>query len=129
VKLIRIFVDEYKIRPIGDIHYTQTENLIQLRNEYKKKNGKNKTVKVSEDVEFDPTEATELMQANLQQLNNLARAKKITVRLDESDEINLEELTVNILSDLIKGKIELRVLSASVRDLSFFQCYNPTILA
>jgi len=30
------------------------------------------------------------------------------VRLDESDEINLEELTVNILSDLIKGKIELR---------------------
>ena len=108
VKLIRIFVDEYKIRPIGDIHYTQTENLIQLRNEYKKKNGKNKTVKVSEDVEFDPTEATELMQANLQQLNNLARAKKITVRLDESDEINLEELTVNILSDLIKGKIELQ---------------------
>ncbi len=43
-------------------------------------------------------------------LNNLsrARAKKITVRLDESDEINLEELTVNILSDLIKGKIELQ---------------------
>lgn len=108
VKLIRIFVDEYKFRPIGDIHYTQTDNLIQLRDEYKKKNSQGKTVKVSEDVEFDPTEATELMQANLQQLNNLARAKKITVRLDESDEINLEELTVNILSDLIKGKIELQ---------------------
>ena len=108
VKLIRIFVDEYKFRPIGDIHYTQTDNLIQLRDEYKKKNSQGKTVKVSEDVEFDPTEATELMQANLQQLNNLARAKKITVRLEESDEINLEELTVNILSDLIKGKIELR---------------------
>ncbi|WP_319574543.1 hypothetical protein [uncultured Desulfobacter sp.] len=108
VKLIRVFVDEYKFRPIGDIHYTQPENLIQLRNEYKKKNSKNKTVKVSEDVEFEPTESTELMQANLQQLNNLARAKKITVRLDEVDEINLEELTVNILSDLIKGKIELQ---------------------
>jgi ubiquinone/menaquinone biosynthesis C-methylase UbiE len=26
-------------------------------------------------------------------------------------------------------KKEFRVLSASVRDLSFFQCYNPTILA
>ena len=108
VKLIRIFVDEYKFRPIGDIHYTQPDNLIQLRNEYKKKNSNNKTVKVSEHVEFDPTDATELMQANLQLLNNLARAKKITVRLDESDEINLEELTVNILSDLIKGKIELQ---------------------
>ena len=108
VKLIRIFVDEYKFRPIGDIHYTQPDNLIQLRDEYKKKNSQGKTVKVSEDVEFDPTEATELMQANLQQLNNLSRAKKITVCLDKSDEINLEELTVNILSDLIKGKIELR---------------------
>ena len=108
VKLIRIFVDEYKFRPIGDIHYTQPDNLIQLRNEYKKKNSNNKTVKVSEHVEFDPTDATELMQANLQLLNNLARAKKITVRLEESDEINLEELTVNILSDLIKGKIELQ---------------------
>ena len=108
VKLIRIFVDEYKFRPIGDIHYTQPDNLIQLRNEYKKKNSNNKTVNVSEHVEFDPTDATELMQANLQLLNNLARAKKITVRLDESDEINLEELTVNILSDLIKGKIELQ---------------------
>ena len=41
-------------------------------------------------------------------LNNFSRAKKITVRLDKSDEINLEELTVNILSDLIKGKIELQ---------------------
>lgn len=107
VKLISIFVDEYKFRPIGDIYCTQTDNLIQLRNEYKKKNGKNKTIKISEDVEFDPTEATELMEANLQQLNNLASAKKITVRLDESDEINLNDLTVNILSDLIKGKIEL----------------------
>ena len=108
VKLIRIFVDEYKFRPIGDIHYTQPDNLIQLRNEYKKKNSNNKTVKVSEHVEFDPTDATELMRTNLQQLNNLARAKKITVSLDESNEINLEELTVNILSDLIKGKIELQ---------------------
>ncbi|WP_245568902.1 hypothetical protein [Desulfobacter curvatus] len=107
VKLIRIFVAEYKFRPIGDIHCTQTENLIQLRDEEKKKNSKNKTVKVSKDVEFDPTEATELMQANLQQLNNLANAKKITVRLNESDEVNLTDLTVNILSDLIKGKIEL----------------------
>ena len=108
VKLIRIFVDEYKFRPIGDIYYTQPENLIQLRNEYKKKNGKNKTIKISEDVEFAPTEATELMQANLEQLNNLANVKKITVCLDESDEINLTDLTVNILSDLIKGKIELQ---------------------
>lgn len=107
LKLIRIFVDEYKFRPIGDIQYTQPENLIQLRNEYKKENGKNNIVKVSEDVEFDPTESTELMEANLKQLNNLARAKKITVRLGSTDEINLEELTVNILSDLIKGKIEL----------------------
>ncbi len=107
VKLIRIFVDEYKFRPIGDIHCTQTENLIQLRDEEKKKNSKNKTVKVSKDVEFDPTEATELMQANLQQLNNFASAKKITVRLNESDKVNLTDLTVNILSDLIKGKIEL----------------------
>jgi translation elongation factor EF-1beta len=108
VKLIRIFVDEYKFQPIGDIHYTQPDNLIQLRDEYKKKNSRGKTVKVSEDVDFDPTDATELMEANLQQLNNLARAKKITVRLEGSDEINLEELTVNILSDLMKGKIELR---------------------
>ena len=108
VKLIRIFVDEYKFRPIGDIHYTQPDNLIQLRDEYKKKNSKGKTVKVSEDVEFDPTDATELMRTNLRQLNNLAHAKKITVRLDETDGINLEELTVNILSDIIKGKIELQ---------------------
>ncbi|WP_245568926.1 hypothetical protein [Desulfobacter curvatus] len=108
MKLIKIFVDEYKFQPIGDIHCTQTENLIQLRDEEKKKNSKNKTVKVSKDVEFDPTEATELMQANLEQLNNLANVKKITVCLDESDEINLTDLTVNILSDLIKGKIELQ---------------------
>nr|WP_321402063.1 hypothetical protein [uncultured Desulfobacter sp.] len=108
VKLIRIFVDEYKFRPIGDIHCTQTDKLIQLRNEYKKKNGKNKTIKISEDIDFAPTDATELMQANLQQLNNLANAKKITVRLDELDEVNLKDLTVNILSDLIKGKIELQ---------------------
>ncbi|WP_245568892.1 hypothetical protein [Desulfobacter curvatus] len=48
------------------------------------------------------------MRSRMVPLNNLANAKKITVRLDESDEVNQKDLTVNILSNLIKGKIELQ---------------------
>jgi len=108
VKLIRVFVEEYKIRPIGDIYTTEPTDLIQLRNEYKIKNEKTKKWdKVSEDVDFDPTDKTLKMSSNLEQLNTLSKAKKITVCLNETDKINLEDLMEKILTGLIKGRIEL----------------------
>ncbi len=108
VKLIRVFVEEYKIRPIGDINTTEPTELIQLRNEFKIKNDKiKKSVKVSEDVAFDPTDKTLKMSSNLEQLNTLSRAKKITVCLNEDDKVSLEDLMEKILTGLIKGRIEL----------------------
>lgn len=108
VKLIEVFVEKYKIRPIGDINTTQSPDLVQLRNEYKIKNKKTKRwEKISEDVPFTHTEKTLGLKANLEKFNTLSNEEKITVCLEEDDLINLEDLTGKILTGLIKGKIEL----------------------
>ena len=108
IELIKIFIDEYKFRIVGDIHYTESDHLVQLRNEFKVKNEKTgKSMKVSEDVEIIPSKKTEAMESNIKKINALATEKKITVCLNEDDKVSLEDLIGEILPDLIKGKIRL----------------------
>jgi hypothetical protein len=109
-ELVGVFADKYKIKAVGDIHSIRKkdEDLIQLRREYRVYNEKAKRWdKKSEDVPFNPTDATRLMQTNVKKMNATARHNKITVHLGEDDLVNLEELTEKILLDLMKGKITL----------------------
>jgi len=114
-KLIRIFVDYYDFKPIGDVSTPKQEDikLVQLRDEIKEKKadkkrpGKTKKVKYSVPVKYDDTEATLIMEENLIKYNKLAQDQKITVKLNEKNEVSTSDLIDDILHGLVTGTIKL----------------------
>ena len=113
-KLIRLFVDYFDFKPIGDVITLKREDkkLVQLRKEIvkriddKKRPGKTKPIKYSIPVDCDP-EATLAMEDNIKKYNTLAQAQAITVKLNETDLISITELIGEILQGLATGKIKL----------------------
>lgn len=114
-KLIRLFVDYFDFKPIGDVITLKREdlNLVQLREEKikriedKKKPGKTKPIKYFKPVDYENTESTIAMEDNIKKYNTLAQAQTITVKLDQTDLISSTELIDEIFQGLATGTIKL----------------------
>jgi|GEM_PF-1670106 len=111
-KLIKLFVDDYRFLPIGDQYEQEQTELIQLRAKIKKniinkKTGRKHTIKYSEPVEFEPTEATLVMEKKLEQYNTIAQNSTITMNLQGQNKITTYTLIDTILQGLVSGSIKL----------------------
>ena len=105
-KLLRLFLDVYGFRIIGDIYQDKDFNLVQL-NEKTTKIVKGKEKEYTVPVEFDPTEATIRMKDNLSKYNQLVENEEITIVIKAEDLIKPKVLTETILAGLNSGAIEL----------------------
>jgi hypothetical protein len=111
-KLIRLFVEEYKFQPVGDVITEYPTELVQLRNEVKrtvlnKKTDKKITVTDHIPVKFEDTESTLQMQKNLESYNALAKSQSVTVKLEGENLVSGKLLIKSLIEGLSSGSINL----------------------
>ena len=109
-KLMKLFVEDFKFKPIGDVITLKQNSLIQLREEHKKKiknkkTGKTKTIKYSVPIDFEDTGSTLTMEENIEKYNTLAKEQIITVKLLEQDLIS----PVKLIDENVINQMLLRI--------------------
>ncbi|MGD9733721.1 MAG: hypothetical protein AB7U45_16220 [Desulfamplus sp.] len=111
-KLIRLFVEEYKFQPVGDVITEYPTTLVQLRNEVKrtllnKKTDKKITVTDHIPVQFEDTESTLQMQTNLESYNAMAQSQTVTVKLEGENFVSGKLMIKSLIESLSSGSINL----------------------
>lgn len=111
-KLIRLFVEEYKFQPIGDVFTDYPNELVQLRNEISKevisrRTGKTVAITKHIPVQFEDTESTLQMQKNLESYNALAKSQTVTVKLEGENFVSGKLLINNLIEGLSSSSINL----------------------